>query len=931
MIDSFLWQPGVYYVVVAPQNGAHDPSRPYRLELLIEGSVLTVPPPSPEVEVRLNLPTYYPGPDAVTTLYIYYPDRMLNLYGRDGTTHVPAISSALNQLSGAIGSPPQPSPDLPPEWGVVLDVGQLVPTISSTLTISQVYQTWFNNQGNPLYANYVAGLIDNLIESATRPDAGPSGDNPAFVLGNANSNPISFPNVRNIVLIGGDEVLPFFRLPDLTEIANESDYLTYISQVANGTMLSRSQPLGAALYYRMLLSDNPYGSGRPYRFAGSPLFLPRLAVGRIVERPSEIARYLDSYASGVNTDLQIDATPYGDIGGPTRTFVSGYDFLKDQAAAVTNIFTRTGLVYDPTRSVSNDMRVLNNDLWTRIDAEREWFDGRLDTEFVTPVFGNQYDPQIGLSSVNAHFDHWQLLPATATAGNFPARRLLEPTYHLESSLNYFRSTLGFSVGCHSGYNVVDSAILTSSNAQLYQADFAQAFNRNGGNWIGNTGFGYGTADGIDYSERLAVLLTEELARGSEVDLPQLTSPRPQLITHIYASIGESLMRAKQRYVRNATSLSAYDYKSLSIMTLYGLPFIRVTVSNPLPPLNEDPRPDGGAPLQTVAPISANNQGRLSRTITFTLNLSNSVVTLPRTGSQVIKLDPEDFTVEDEFAALDSTFSQTVRLFANDQLGAPSLPTFAYDISALSNSDSITRLRVRDVVFVEGDYGRLFDFNPQITQVATETDTPIMSTTLEPNFSAGAGFWYPYKIFSYSSVGEGELQRDQLTSFAAQFKANEDGLTGQLRGYRRMVFRVFYEDPPSTPPALATDTQGPMIESVEVQTPQGFGSTLSQTRAEVIVRASDSGPTADGGGTNQGIGEVSLNYIVGDTTWVEQRLTLGSTEGVYSTIVPVPAGEVRFIVRATDVAGNSSYFTAKGRFTPQPELQAILNYLPLVVR
>lgn len=49
-----------------------------------------------------------------------------------------------------------------------------------------------------------------------------------------------------------------------------------------------------------------------------------------------------------------------------------------------------------------------------------------------------------------------------------------------------------------------------------QFDFAQALVGNGATYIANTGFGYGDADTIGYSERLIQLFVEELLQGGAV-------------------------------------------------------------------------------------------------------------------------------------------------------------------------------------------------------------------------------------------------------------------------------------------------------------------------------------------------------------------------------------------------------------------------------
>jgi hypothetical protein len=919
-IDTFIWLPGTYYAVVAPSNGQFAP-QPYSLTVQVDGSGLGTAPPAPEVELRGSIA----NAADITTLYIVNSARMGQLYPGQQNQ----INSFLRNLDTlATSAPPFPN-GAGFEYGVVLDIADLVPQAPNTRTISDTYQLWAANQGNPLYANHIAGIIDNVIE-ATRDDA--NGGNstppeecpptgclipPGYILGSTTAPPLVLPNLRNVVLVGGDEVIPFFRLPDLTTIANEADYLAYLQSLETTGIIDPNNPQGAALRYRMITSDNPYGSGRPYRFYGFPFFLPSLAVGRIVESPDDIDRF---FANALNNSFSsINIQP---IDGAPRAAVTGYDFLKDQAATISETLLQTGLF-------ENEINGLIDDRWTSEDLEREWFDGQLDTFFSDQAPNAPgYRTPIPLSSINAHFDHWQVLPAQDTTGNFPARRLLAPDYS-EPGGGYFVDSLGYSVGCHSGFNVIDRSIAPgTANASLYAADFAQALNRHGGSWIGNTGYGYGTADGIDYSERLATLLTTELARDVQGGF---SAP-----VYVGQSVGEALRNAKQRYVRNATSLSPYDYKALHIMTLYGLPYVRSYVNNPIAPPPEDPAPSRDAPLETQAPYAPDSLGRLTRVITFTLSITDTDdrTIVPRTGSTVLTIGADDFVVEDEFVIRGGGgFPQpVVRTFANNQVGAPSLPTFAYDISAASGISATERLRVKDVIFLGGQYGQLESFNPQVTQVVTETSAPIVNTGQEPEFDAGIGIWFPDKFFSFSSVGEGEQQRDQLVAAAAQFRADATGRTGLLRPYGKMVFQVIYDDPGRTTAqanTLRQDETPPLIESVRIEF-KGLGAqnALAQSgQARVLVRTFDGGPDPDGRGAIVA-SDISAVYILNGVNWELARFTRLGPQ-LFAADLNVAAGSVRVIVRVTDRAGNTSYYTAKGTFTPP--LDVNLLRLPMLRR
>ncbi len=429
-IETFLWLPGTYYAVVAPSNGQFT-SQPYNLTVQVDGSGLGTPPPTPHVELR----TTDFDLEQITTLYIVNSARMLQLYpDSEYPGSSSQVASILNILEQIAAEPPSPNPTSF-ENGLVLDISELQPLAQGTPTITETYDLWEANQSNPLYANYVASLIDNLIDAA-RDDETPGSSVPPppcplpgpcpappsadYLLGSPSGQLVALPNLRNIVLVGGDEIIPFFRLPDLTTIANEADYLAYLQTIDPTGVIGANNPLGAALRYRMITSDNPYGSGRPYRFYGFPFFLPDLAVGRIVERPADIARFLDNIYADPSASIYV----HNDVlrSEPPYAAVTGYDFLKDQADAIADTLVQAGLAI-------TEVTTLIDDQWTADDLKEAWFNGKLDTEFSDQAPNSPFENiDIPLSSINAHFDHWQVLPAQGTAGNFPARRLLTPQY-----------------------------------------------------------------------------------------------------------------------------------------------------------------------------------------------------------------------------------------------------------------------------------------------------------------------------------------------------------------------------------------------------------------------------------------------------------------------------------------------------------------------
>ncbi len=122
-------------------------------------------------------------------------------------------------------------------------------------------------------------------------------------------------------------------------------------------------------------------------------------------------------------------------------------------------------------------------------------------------------------SINGHFSHYDAIPADINSETLYAQRLLTPTLDPTApspTHAYFMmpltgsGSLVYSVGCHSGLSVLDGSI--AAGLPRYQADWPNAAIKQGGNWVGNTGYGYGDSDLVGYSERLSLLFTEALGR-----------------------------------------------------------------------------------------------------------------------------------------------------------------------------------------------------------------------------------------------------------------------------------------------------------------------------------------------------------------------------------------------------------------------------------
>jgi len=302
------------------------------------------------------------------------------------------------------------------------------------------------------------------------------------------------------VIIGDDLMIPFYRVPDDAYVANESTYAAY-STVDEDTSTYAALDLG------YIPTDDFYADHSPLLWRGRELYVPDLAIGRLVETPGEVEGMIGAFLS--NDPLNA-----------STAFIGGYDFLIDSAEAISDTLGASGL----------SLTTLINDTWNATQLQNSWLDTRQD-----------------LASINAHFSHWQAIPATG------AETL--DTDDVAATTN-MSGTVNFSMGCHSGFSVHDAH---AGGGQ--PLDFAQALAQKGAWWIGNTGYGYGMDDSIAFTEQVMHLFAQALA--GEDSVP----------------VGEALRWAKQRYLGSAPSggFGTYDEKAMIEATLYGLPMYHVSV------------------------------------------------------------------------------------------------------------------------------------------------------------------------------------------------------------------------------------------------------------------------------------------------------------------------------------------------------------------
>ncbi|HEV8404110.1 MAG TPA: PxKF domain-containing protein [Candidatus Limnocylindrales bacterium] len=324
-----------------------------------------------------------------------------------------------------------------------------------------------------------------------------------------------------VTIVGGDDIVPMGRVPDLTRVSNESEYTSTFGDTLN--------PVSAAEAASDTLTDDVYGDTSPTSIGnGNDLFVPRLSVGRLVESPADIEGQLGSFVSNQGT---LD----------THTgLVAGYDFLADGADAVASRLAVGGRTVDSHLIDAPDPTTP----WTQADLLASLFPAG-----ATPL----------VDSINAHYDHTALLPS---AGNTGTNAQLETAADIasRSSAGQLAGRVLFTMGCHAGLAVPDAYVAGSDAASAtLRGDWSQTLSAAGVSvYVANTGYGIGDTSSVAYSERLMGLFSK-LLDGS------LTA-------------GQALTYAKQAYYGSLGAVGVYDTKILQEAAFYGLPFWRISPS-----------------------------------------------------------------------------------------------------------------------------------------------------------------------------------------------------------------------------------------------------------------------------------------------------------------------------------------------------------------
>jgi hypothetical protein len=485
------------------------------------------------------------------------------------------------------------------------------------------------------------------------------------------------PSAEYVVFAGGDHAIPFRRIADLT-FAGEINY----SPPVGG-------PSGASLANNFYLTDSFYLAANPVERKGQLVWVTEMNGGRLVESATEILKNISVY------------TARGGVFTPTSSLLAGYQFNTDLVDEL-----QTGL----QAGGANPVR-LPDDVWGASD---------LRSALLAPS-----SPRFDVIAPQAHYTATRLIPADN------GQRLLSTEIAGGPDADArFEGTVWLTIGCHSGYNIVDSDAIQP----VIDTAFPEAILRRGGFLYGGTGYQFGDDEILANTEKLlANVMNEWRYRqdASFVAYPNLQVP-----------LGKALSNARNTYFNELRSVRDIDRKVADVATFFGLPFYRVVLAS----------------------------GRLDR-LPETVVATTPIPSFTGLSSHDVVAS---FTLSPHTGAAGGTFFDAGRNAVTAMAARPILPSTAQSVrGTFGGAPTLPH----GVVLRDASYTTVSN-TPVLAMPQTEDTVPAPTTFHNSAFSP----W----MFDLNV-----LSRDRLVFTPAQYLSGPDGTTGQLRKYSSIGARVYY--------------------------------------------------------------------------------------------------------------------------------------------
>ena len=710
---------GKTFIAVKGANGAYSDVAPYTLQVEttpeLDYSALLNEGKSGTEKVKSGVTTQPAilNPATVTdpqTLFVTQPQRIDAYYGLNSWSNT--VQPALDAACGS---------DLTGK-GVILAVP------------SSIYDPWDRTPWDTDLANGVAEDIRAEIDDCIYGDP-------------ADPNDHGHPSIKYIVLVGSDEVVPQRRVIDRTSFDNERLY-------ADESALDLTSVLESGLFKSQVLTDDYYADKTPIPYSSRWLYVPDVAVARLVETPAEIAGTIDKF-------LNVDK---GVLTGGSSV-VTGQDFMTDGAQRVNQILTNAGL----------DAQMETPDTWSLDDLRTDL-------------------PDSDVGNLNSHYTHFGTISGagyqTMMAGDDWSDQFLSSTEIASSPA--FAGKLIFTIGCHAGLSVPDDQANDRWADIDPSLDVPQAMARQKGVLVASTGYGLGDWSGIAGTEELMGRFADQVTTSTDAALGQ--------------PIGLALTTAKRQYFNDLTAVTAYDEKSSIQYTMYGMPQYRLSCTTHEPagigevqwPVVQTVDVEGTPTLQPVDPPAATFDGAFPTT-DFKLTVSG----LSADGTEGSR------TYEAKLIepAADTRTARYITVDGDSQ-STPDRPTQPRMVINLGPAGDTP---VTAAIVTDGTYIDITDFNPSITSVTAG------GTTDEGESLAYADGLSPSSPVTVSTIDTPQGKEQELIVTPAQLlatDAGDDGITGTEKVWTSLEVELVEADYSQAPDgAPADDTLRPTVNTV----------------------------------------------------------------------------------------------------------------------
>ncbi len=413
LLNYTIGQGGTYYIKAQHYNRErYGTGTEYAIA--VRPGTATPPVTPPPITPPSIVPPVTPPATGVRTLILVNRSRIAQLYSEDEATQLLSKLETLAQ---------QPTVQ-----------GEII-RLDNNTDVSTAYTNWVNDITNVDKANLVTNAIRRLVMTYLQERSG----------------------VEFVVIVGEDRVLPMRRVADNTARQSENTY----------TEVDANHPTGAAIRANYFLTDDYYVDKEPTPHKDREIYVPDLAIGRLIETPADMIKTIDNFIANPTTPVE-------------QVLVTGYDFVQDAGQADCN---------DWKKLLGDDSKVtcLIGSNWSK-------------QQFSDLQFRN--NPAFKIQSINGHADHYT--QGSAVGSGNVASEVNAATIDLQGGLIY-------TLACHGGLNVPPS----NSVSPL---DLPEAFVRKGASYVGNTGYGWGLLSSIGLSEKVMRLFTKELGKDAEVPM-----------------------------------------------------------------------------------------------------------------------------------------------------------------------------------------------------------------------------------------------------------------------------------------------------------------------------------------------------------------------------------------------------------------------------